>query len=457
MTTVEMVMPRMGESIMEGTILKWLKQEGDAIEQDESVLEIATDKVDTEVPATHSGVLKKILVQEGDVVQVGNPIAVIDQNTGEATGENPPEKSEEQKTPESGVKTTETVKTQIPVAEVGRTSPETTMASAVRFYSPLVMNIAKKEGISLKELEQIEGTGKEGRVTKKDMIHYLESPGFKNKNNGDTSRSEADESSQQLTDISNTSHTQNFQSSQVLSPTADTQDEVIAMNRMRKMIATRMVDSKRIAAHVTSFVEADVTRLVQWREQVKGAYQQRENESFTFTPIFIEAVAQALREYPMVNVSVEQDNIIRRKNINIGMAVALPDGNLIVPVIKNADELSLLGLSKKVNELARKARQQQLSADEIANGTYTVSNIGSFGNLMGTPIIMQPQVAIMALGAIVKKPSVIETPAGDAIAIRHKMYLSHSYDHRVVDGALGGLFVKKVADLLENFDTDRKI
>lgn len=447
MATVEMVMPRMGESIMEGTILKWLKQEGDYIEQDESVLEIATDKVDTEVPAIHSGTLKKILAQEGEVVQVGNPIALIIQEEAEKEGEeNSAGKVPAEKTLESiPSPTTEKkpIEGEIPVAEAGKPATRDQSSSSGRFYSPLVMNIAKKEGISIRELEQIEGSGKEGRVTKKDILDYIDSPKFKNKSNGDTAEPQE--------------YAKDFRPPQPISFHIDAQDEVIEMNRMRKMIAVRMIDSKRISAHVTSFVEADVTNIVSWRNRVKDDYRKRENENFTFTPVFIEAVAQALKDYPMVNISVDGHKIIKRKNINIGMAVALPDGNLIVPVIKNADELSLLGLSKKVNELAEKARQNKLTADELDGGTYTISNIGSFGNLLGTPIIVQPQVAILALGAIVKKPSVIETPAGDAIAIRHKMYLSHSYDHRVVDGALGGLFVRRVADLLEDFDMERKL
>ncbi len=447
MTTVEMVMPRMGESIMEGTILKWLKEVGDYIEQDESVLEVATDKVDTEVPATHSGVLKQILVHEGEVVQVGHPIAVIDQEKNEAGEEELSKvKTNDRKSKEENASSIPEKKSapaeKTVVKEKVADEPISSTATS-RFYSPLVMNIAKKEGISAQELEQIKGTGKEGRVTKKDILNYLESPQFKNKNNGGLSET--------------VDFAEALYSSKKSSLTVHSQDEILEMNRMRKMIATRMVDSKRISAHVTSFVEADVSNMVLWRNKVKEEYRNRENENFTFTPIFLEAVALALKEFPMINISVEGDKIIKRKNINIGMAVALPDGNLIVPVIKNADELSLIGLSKKVNELADKARFNKLTADELTDGTYTVSNIGAFGNIMGTPIIVQPQVAILALGTIVKKPSVIETPQGDAIGIRHKMYLSHSYDHRVVDGALGGLFVKKVADLLENFDVARKL
>jgi len=425
MATVEMVLPAMGESIMEATVLQWLKKEGDPIEQDESILEVATDKVDTEVPASESGILQKILVQEGDVAQVGKPIAIIGKEG---------EEDEEVTVPAGETETATSPRAQIPVADAGRasTAPKT---QTTRFYSPLVKNIARKEGISLAELEQIKGTGKEGRVTKKDILNYIES-GAKQPDNGHST-------------------TRTASQPPLVSATANEGDEVIPMDRMRKMIAARMLDSQRISAHVTSFAEADVTNLVLWRNKVKKAFEQREGEKLTFTPIFVEAVAQALKDYPMVNVSVDGDKIIKRKHINIGMAVALPDGNLIVPVIKDADQLSLLGLAKQVNQLAERARTNQLSADDLSNGTYTLSNIGSFGNILGTPIIMQPQVAILAIGAITKTPSVVETPTGDAIAIRHKLYLSHSYDHRVVDGALGGLFVKRVADYLEQFDTDR--
>ncbi len=442
MATVEMVMPRMGESIMEGTILKWLKKEGDPIEQDESVLEVATDKVDTEVPATHSGVLQKILVNEGDVVQIGHPIAIIAQegnglvSNGKETAEKPKKKATA--VPEEAAAAPEH-ESEIPVADVGRTQPDEQPSG--RFYSPLVMNIAREEGISMQVLETIAGSGKEGRVTKKDILQFLNS----------------EDRHKEAQPAATTSAPTAERSPPSVSVNVGAHDEIIEMSRMRKMIAERMLDSQRISAHVTSFVEADVTTLVLWRNKVKDAYRKKENENFTFTPIFIEAVAQAIKDFPMINVSVDGHHIIKRKHINIGMAVALPNSNLIVPVVRDADQLSLLGLSKKVNELAERARQHKLTADDLAEGTYTVSNIGSFGNILGTPMIMQPQVAILALGAIIKKPSVIETSTGDAIAIRHKMYLSHSYDHRVVDGALGGMFVKRVADLLENFDIDRKL
>ncbi|MEM6844346.1 MAG: dihydrolipoamide acetyltransferase family protein [Bacteroidota bacterium] len=437
MATVEMVLPAMGESIMEATVLQWLKKEGDTIEEDESILEVATDKVDTEVPASYSGVLQKILVQEGNVAQVGAPIAVIIRENGEeATAESVID-TEEEAYPVVQEEPALTQEEPVLVEET-KTTFDSSQTEATRFYSPLVRNIAQEEDIPLAELEQIKGSGKEGRVTKKDILSYVE-----NKRSG-SSHSNSGSSSQPI-------------QVPAVSINAQDDDEVIAMDRMRKMIAGRMLDSKRISAHVTSFVEADVTNVVLWRNKVKKEFEQREGEKLTFTPIFVEAVAQALKDYPMVNISVDGDKIIKRKHINIGIAVALPSGNLIVPVIKNADQLSLLGLAKQVNDLAEKARTNQLGADDLSNGTYTLSNIGSFGNILGTPIIMQPQVAILAVGAITKTPSVIETPSGDAIAIRHKMYLSHSYDHRVVDGALGGLFVKRVADYLEQFDLNRVI
>lgn len=434
MATFEMVMPRMGESIMEGTILKWLKDEGDYIELDESVLEVATDKVDTEVPATHSGILKKILIPEGEIAKVGKAIAIIENEITNGVDNNGNESSPETHSSETVEKVKEIESKQDQFErQKNRISKESEETN--RFYSPLVKNIAKEEGISKSELDQISGSGKEGRVTKKDILSYIQT--HQEQENKDIRSSGVQK---------------------VPAPVFSNEgDEIIEMDRMRRMIASRMLESKEISAHVSSFVEADVTNIVNWRNYHKDRVKEREGESLTFTPIFIEAIAQAIKEYPMINVSVNGNQIIKRKNINIGMAVALQNGNLIVPVIKNADQLSLLGLSRKVNELANKARNSQLNADDLADGTYTVSNIGSFGNILGTPIIVQPQVAILALGAIVKKPSVIETPTGDAIGIRQKMFLSHSYDHRVVDGALGGMFVKRVADLLESFDPNRVI
>lgn len=430
MASVEMLMPKMGESIIEGTILTWLKSEGDVIEQDESVLEVATDKVDTEVPATHGGVLKKILVKEGDVVAVGAPIAIIE--TSEEVSSTPAPTEEK-------VESKEELVAAAP-ANTGTilNQPEPIASSTGedgRFYSPLVRSIAKEEGISATELAKIPGTGKDGRVTKQDMLSYL-----KNRTAGNLSTSQ--ESSKPAPSISEPK----------VHVSVSASDEIIEMDRMRKMIAQRMVDSKRISPHVTSFVEADMTNIVLWREKNKHAYKEKYGEPITYTPFFIEAIAKAIRDFPMINISVDGDRIIKKKDINIGMAVALPSGNLIVPIIKNADQLNLVGISKQVNNLANRARNNKLNADDLSGGTYTVSNVGSFGNVMGTPIIPQPQVAIMAVGAIVKKPAVVETPTGDVIAIRHKMFLSHSYDHRVVDGSLGGMFVRRVADYLEAFD-----
>lgn len=415
-------MPKMGESIMEATILSWLKKPGDKIEQDESVLEVATDKVDTEVPSTHAGILKEILAEKGAVVQVGKPIAIIEiEAEAELTEVGAP------------APVTKSEKKVTPVPSPGNGTPHVTnFKSASRFYSPLVKNIAKEEKIALAELEAIPGTGSEGRVTKKDLMGYLQ-----NRKLGQS--------------IS-------FTTSAPLVPASITAgDEIVQMDRMRKMIAERMVDSKRISPHVTSFVEADMTNIVFWRNKMKHEFQKREGDSLTFTPVFIEAIIQAIKDFPLINIQVDGDKIIKKKDINIGMAVALPTGNLIVPVIKNADQFNITGLAKVVNDLAKRARENKLKPDELSGGTYTVTNVGSFGNVMGTPIIMQPQVGIMAIGAIQKKPAVIETPYGDAIAIRHKVFLSHSYDHRVVDGALGGSFVRRVADYLEKFDISRSI
>ena len=428
MASVEMLMPKMGESIIEGTILTWLKKEGDSIEADESVLEVATDKVDTEVPATHGGILTKILAKEGDVVAVGTAIAIIETNapvTKEA--------------PVSAVSPKEEVVQAAPALTaslVTAVEPEAATHSDERFYSPLVKSIAKEEGISADELSRIPGSGAEGRVTKQDMLDYLATRSKGNSNHSAPTKTPPSISQPKV------------------APSLTGGDELIEMDRMRKMIATRMVESKRISAHVTSFVEADMTNIVLWREKNKEDYKAKYGEGITFTPFFIDAVAKAIRDFPMINISVEGDHILKKKDINIGMAVALPSGNLIVPVIKNADQLNIVGISKKVNDLANRARNNKLTADDVTGGTYTVSNVGSFGNIMGTPIIPQPQVAILAIGAIVKKPAVVETPTGDVIAIRHKMFLSHSYDHRVVDGSLGGMFVRRVADYLEEFDLE---
>jgi 2-oxoglutarate dehydrogenase E2 component (dihydrolipoamide succinyltransferase) len=433
MATVEMIMPRMGESITEGTILSWLKKEGDVIEQDESVLEVATDKVDTEVPAAQGGILKKILAKEGEVVAVGSPIAVIEVAAEiEVDADSPKESTKPQEKEELMAAAPDLTSS---VLSFGYRSEEE--VGDDRFYSPLVMSIAKAENISKVELSQIQGTGKEGRVTKEDMLHYLKNRGVSEKSSTATAKQAPNRAPLPKVEVS-----------------ISAQDEILEMDRMRKMIAQRMVDSKRISPHVTSFVEADVTNIVLWRNKVKEAYKKKEGEALTFTPFFIHAVARAIKDFPMINISVDGDRIIKKNDINIGVAVALPSGNLIVPVIKRADQYNLAGLSKKINDLALRARNNKLSPDELSGGTYSVSNVGSFGNVMGTPIIMQPQVAILAVGAITKKPAVVETPTGDVIAIRHKMFLSHSYDHRIVDGSLGGMFVRKVADYLEAFDLD---
>ncbi len=424
-------MPKMGESIMEATILKWLKKPGDKIEQDESVLEVATDKVDTEVPSTHAGVLKEILAKEGEVVKVGSAIAILTTEVVEATAT--------ATAPVAAAPKKEVANVAVAPATNGNGAHPHVSADfrqAKRFYSPLVKNIAKEENIAVAELETIPGTGNEGRVTKKDILGYVQ-----NRKLGKS--------------IATTAPV--YAAPKGVPVSISGGDEIIEMDRMRKMIAERMVDSKRISPHVTSFVEADVTNIVFWRNKMKNEFQKREGDALTFTPIFIEAVVQAIKDYPMINVQVDGDRIIKKRDINIGMAVALPSGNLIVPVIKQADQYNLTGLAKIVNDLAKRARENKLKPDELAGGTFTVSNVGSFGNVMGTPIIMQPQVAILALGAVQKKPAVIETAYGDAIAIRHKMFLSHSYDHRVVDGALGGSVVRRVADYLEKFDINRSI
>ena len=423
-----MVMPKMGESIMEGTILNWLKKVGDRIEQDESILEVATDKVDTEVPSTHAGVVIQILAKEGDVVPIGKPILVIE-TEGDGAAVVVPASA-----PVVEHKSVASTEVAIPVEPVRLPGS----SASDRFYSPLVRNIAKEEGLSLDALDKIPGSGKDNRVTKADLLNFIEE-----KKNGSYTIS-APVSSVSVSSASP-------------SKSLSGDNEIIEMDRMRKMIAQRMVDSKRIAPHVTSFVEADVTNLAIWRNKMKGEFQKRYNQTLTFTPIFLEAVIKALRDYPMMNVSVDGDKIIVKKNINVGMAVALPTGNLIVPNIKQADKYNLVGLTEQVNDLAKRARENKLTPDDLSDGTYTVSNVGSFGNVMGTPIIMQPQVGILALGAVRKKPAVIETPQGDSIGVRQMMFLSHSYDHRVVDGSLGGMFVRKVADYLEEFDIDRKL
>ena len=431
MAQVELIMPKMGESITEATILKWLKKPGDKIEQDESVLEVATDKVDTEVPSSYAGILKEILAKEGEVVKVGKAIAIITSDV--STGVETQKVVVESKIAETQKEVSSS--TNGATGHAASVVAPTDFKNASRFYSPLVKNIAKEEQVALTELESISGTGAEGRVTKKDMLEFIQQRKL----------------GQTITAAPRTS------SAPLVLASISSGDEIIQMDRMRKMIAERMVDSKRISPHVTSFVEADVTNIVFWRSKWKNDFQKREGDSLTFTPIFIEAVMMAIKDYPMINIQVDGDRIIKKKDINIGMAVALPSGNLIVPVIKNADQYNITGLAKVVNDLAKRARENKLKPDDLSGGTFTVSNVGSFGNVMGTPIIMQPQVAILALGAVQKKPAVMETPYGDAIVVRHKMFLSHSYDHRVVDGSLGGSFVRRVADYLEKFDVNRSI
>jgi 2-oxoglutarate dehydrogenase E2 component (dihydrolipoamide succinyltransferase) len=426
MSEFQLVMPKMGESIAEATIIRWTKNEGDQIAVDETVLEIATDKVDSEVPSPKAGVLVKKLFKDGDVVAVNAPIAII-ALSGSASTTAPV--AAPVSAPVPVVETAAVVEASI------QTIKETVSSvGGNRFYSPLVLNIARTENISMAELETIPGTGAEGRVTKRDILEHVQNRG-------------------------------NAQPQTVAAPAAAPKpavsigggDEIIEMDRMRKLIADHMVMSKHTSPHVTSFVEADVTNMVLWRDKAKKVYEKREGEKITFTPMFIECVVRAIKDYPMINVSIDGYNIIKKKNINIGMAAALPSGNLIVPVIKNADMMNLVGLTKNVNDLAVRARANKLSPDDIQGGTFTVTNVGGFGNVMGTPIINQPQVAILATGSIKKKPAVLETPMGDVIAIRHMMFLSLSYDHRVVDGSLGGSFLRRIADYMEQWDVNREI
>jgi 2-oxoglutarate dehydrogenase E2 component (dihydrolipoamide succinyltransferase) len=440
----KLIMPKMGESIAEATIISWLKNEGDAIEIDEAVLEIATDKVDSEVPSIEAGTLVKKLYEEGDVVKVGEPIAIIstDAENAQPTAITP-------ETPQAVAPAIQEIEKTVSAAKESVT-PSLTNTATNRFYSPLVMNIARTEGISMQQLETIPGTGKEGRVNKKDILAFV-------KNGGSSNTPETISKPVETSDTAASTAKPTPTAKSAPAPSLNAGDEIIEMDRMRKLIADHMVMSKHTSPHVTSFVEADVTNLVNWRNKIKGDFKAREGENFTYTPIFIEAIVKAIKDFPLINVSVNGDSIIKRKNINIGMAAALPSGNLIVPVIKNADFMNLTGLAKTVNDLANRARCNKLTPDEIQGGTYTVTNVGTFGNVLGTPIINQPQVAIMAMGAIVKKPAVIETEHGDLIGIRHKMFLSHSYDHRVVDGALGGMFVRRVADYLEQWDETREV
>ncbi len=448
MALVELVMPKMGESIMEATILKWVKNVGDQVEEDETILEIATDKVDSEVPSPVAGTIKEVHFKEDETVEVGKVIAII-ATEGEEPAPNASPGSEPATASnghaDNGKSSQPTApKREEPALATADVGDIPKSGSGDRFYSPLVRNIAKEENISAQELEQIEGSGMHGRITKKDILAYVENREAAPQQQPPTPKPQAQpQPTPQPQTASAVSYGDNV--------------EIIEMDRMRRLIADHMVRSKQTSPHVTSFVEVDVTNMVQWREGIKKSFQQKYGEKITYTPIFIEAIVKAINDYPMVNISVDGTKLIRKKDINIGMAAALPSGNLIVPVIKNADHLNLIGLTKKVNDLAGRARENKLKPDEVQDGTFTITNVGTFGNVMGTPVINQPQVAIMATGAIRKKPAVVETEYGDLIAVRHMMYLSLSYDHRVVDGALGGSFLRKVGDYLEAFDPNTKL
>jgi 2-oxoglutarate dehydrogenase E2 component (dihydrolipoamide succinyltransferase) len=431
MAKFELKLPKMGESVAEATITNWLKKVGETIDMDEAVLEIATDKVDSEVPSEVSGVLTEILFNVDDVVQVGQTIAIIETEGG-AVAATPT--AEVASAPVAAIeKTMEVAKEAVSAAD---------FSDSDKFFSPLVKNIAKEEGISLAELESISGSGKDGRVNKEDILSYI-----KNRGNQPVAVAQPVVATQQAAPVQ----------AMAAPVSVNGGDEIIEMDRMRKLISGYMVASVQTSAHVQSFIEVDVTNIVKWREKNKAAFEKREGEKLTFTPIMMEAVAKALKDFPGMNISVDGNFIIKRKNINLGMAAALPNGNLIVPVIKNADQLNLVGMAKAVNDLGGRAKAGKLKPDDTQGGTYTVTNVGTFGSVFGTPIINQPQVGILALGAIRKVPAVIETPEGDFIGIRQKMFLSHSYDHRVVDGALGGSFVKRVADYLEAFDVNRDV
>ena len=448
MAKFELKLPKMGESVAEATITSWLKDVGDTIEADEAVLEIATDKVDSEIPSEVDGVLVEKLFNVDDVVQVGQTIAVIEIEGGETV-----EVKAAAAEPAAESETTRVVAEVTQTVIAAKATVKPVISSEDRFYSPLVKNIAKAEGISQTELDLISGTGKDGRVTKNDIKSYLESRGSTPVT---APKTEPVVVVQQKVE-SDLAPVKTVKKPSVAPVILSGDDEIIEMTRMGKIISKHMVDSVQTSAHVQSFIEADVTNIWNWRNKHKGNFKKREGENLTFTPIFMEAVAKAIRDFPMINISIQGDKIVKKKHINIGMAAALGDGNLIVPVIKNADQLNLIGMAKKVNDLASRARDNKLKPDDIQGGTYTVTNVGTFGSIMGTPIINQPQVAILALGAIRKVPAVIETPDGDFIGIRYKMFLSHSYDHRVVNGALGGQFVKAVKDYLEAWDSDREI
>ena len=450
MALVDLIMPKLGESIMEATVLKWLKQPGDTVEMDETVLEIATDKVDSEVPSTVAGVLEEILFNVNDVVPIGTVIARIKTDAAETVTHKPevstPVKEAASSQPDQVAEVVETI--QRPAAA----QSQPTNGSTNRFYSPLVLNIAASEGVSMVDLENIPGTGNEGRVTKNDILQFVSERKSGSQQSG--GRSQSSQMTVSRTEQKQTESSTGNANQQLTTYTGNV--EIIEMDRMRKLIADHMVRSKHTSPHVTSFTEADVTNMVMWRNKVKKDFEKREGTKITFTPLFIEAVVRCIKKFPLINCSLDGNNIIIKKDINIGMATALPSGNLIVPVIKNADQLNLVGLAKQVNGLADAARNGKLKVDDTSGGTFTMTNVGTFGSLMGTPIINQPQVAILAVGAIKKRPVVIESPSGDSIAIRHMMYLSMSYDHRIVDGSLGATFLTAVSKELENFDGERE-
>lgn len=465
MSVVDLIMPKLGESIMEATILKWHKQPGDKVQMDETVLEIATDKVDSEVPSTAEGTIESVLFKENDVVPIGSVIARINTSSnGETSATSAqvgaadsnhrmhvpqesaqPESQRQEETPSNEARQQQSS------SEAGQTG------QGNRFYSPLVLTIAGTEGVSMTELEKIRGTGNEGRVTKKDILQYVAEK-KSGKHNAQTQAQPPAQQKEQGSEQTGVSIISRQSAPSTATPVSHGGNvEIIEMDRMRKLIAKHMVDSVHTSPHVTSFSEADVTNMVLWREKAKKEFEKRENEKLTFTPLFIEAIVKCLKKYPWLNSSLDGDRIVVKKDINIGMATALPSGNLIVPVIRNADQLNLVGLTRQVNNLAQAARNNKLKPDDTSGGTFTLTNVGSFGSIMGTPIINQPQVAILAVGAIKKKPVVIETEQGDAIAIRHMMYLSMSYDHRIIDGALGATFLNAVAKELENFSSSREV
>ncbi len=459
MARFELKLPKMGESVAEATITNWLKAVGDKIEMDEAVLEIATDKVDSEVPSEVSGILVEQLFGKDDLVQVGQTIAIIETDAASAAAPAPQAaaiaEAPQETAPAAAVEVTKTVEAARDFVAAPATPQD--FSASEKFFSPLVKNIAKEEGISIAELESITGTGNEGRVTKNDILDYIA-----NRGNAPLAAAQPvspaviPSASEEPAPVKSEPAVANQQPAAKAMPVSvNGADEIVEMDRMRKLISGYMVQSVQTSAHVQSFIEVDVTAIWDWREKNKSAFEKREGEKLTFTPIFMEIVAKALKDFPMMNISVDGDYIIKKKNINLGMAAALPNGNLIVPVIKNADQLNLLGMAKAVNDLGNRAKAGKLKPDDTQGGTYTVTNVGTFGSVFGTPIINQPQVGILALGAIRKVPAVIETPEGDFIGIRKKMFLSHSYDHRVVDGALGGSFVKRVADYMEAFDENK--